>query len=76
MPCHWLVKGTKDYCTCSTKNEFCGKHAFALRQGTTPPLPCKKCGNGTNSILQICIPCGQYRLASKLWRDKKLMVVN
>ncbi|CAG8777083.1 2492_t:CDS:1, partial [Rhizophagus irregularis] len=37
MPCHWLVKGTKEYCTRSTQKEYCGKHAFAIRQGTTPP---------------------------------------
>lgn len=27
----WLVKGMKEYCTCSTKNKYCGMHAFAIK---------------------------------------------
>ncbi|CAG8748136.1 6791_t:CDS:2, partial [Rhizophagus irregularis] len=75
MPCHWLVKGTKEYCTRPTKNQYCGKHAFTLREGSTPPKPCKNCGNGTNSALQICIPCGQYRKDTRCnLQDKVAMI--
>ncbi|PKY31460.1 hypothetical protein RhiirB3_449076 [Rhizophagus irregularis] len=56
-----------------TKNQYCGKHAFALRKGSTPPKPCKNCGNGTNSALQICIPCGQKDTRCNL-RDKVAMI--
>ena len=76
MPCKWLVKGTKEYCKHSTKNKYCGKHAYALRKGTTSPTPCKKCGNGTNSITELCIPCGQAKMGSSLWRERKQAIVN
>jgi hypothetical protein len=75
MPCNWLVKGTKEYCTRPTKNEYCAIHAFAIRKGTTPPKSCVKCGNGTNSSMQLCIPCGQNKVASKLWRERKATLV-
>ena len=62
MPCHWLVKGTKEYCTRSTKKEYCGKHTYAINRGNaTPPTPCINCGNGTNSQTQLCPQCGQTR---------------
>ena len=75
MPCHWLVKGTKKFCTRSIKNEFCANHAFAIRNGSSPPLPCRNCGNGTNSLVQLCIPCGQAKETSKLWRKRKLVPI-
>ena len=28
MLCYWLVKGTKDYCTRSTKNEYCENNEY------------------------------------------------
>ena len=70
MPCHWLVKGTKEYCSRPTKNDYCSKHAFAIRQGTKSPSPCIKCGNGTNSVTQLCIYCGQYKENSKIMAGK------
>ncbi|CAB4382101.1 unnamed protein product [Rhizophagus irregularis] len=76
MPCHWLVKGTKEYCTRPTKNEYCGMHAFAInRRGATPPSACLLCGNGTNSVTQICIHCGQHKFRAKLWRERNANVV-
>ena len=74
MPYHWLVKGTKDFCNRPTKNEYCGKHAFALRQGTKPPIQCLNCGRGTNSITQLCIQCGQHKEQSRLWRERQIEV--
>ena len=75
MPCHWLVKGTKEYCTRPTQNEYCGMHAFAIkRRGTTPPSPCISCGCGTNSITRLCVHCGQYKVHSRLRRERQLMV--
>jgi len=72
MPCHWLIKGSKEYCTKSTKKEYCGMHAYAIRKGAKPPSLCIKCGNGTNSKTQLCIPCGQNKEQSKLWREKQI----
>jgi hypothetical protein len=75
MLCHWLVKGTKDYCTRPTKNEYCGMHTFAInRRGTKPPSSCLICGNGTNSVTQLCINCGQHKEISRLWREKRINV--
>ena len=76
MPCNWLVKGTKKNCSRPTKNEYCGTHAFAIRKGTTPPKSCIKCGRGTNSSVQLCVPCGQSNAITKLWRERKTAVVN
>ncbi|CAB5199887.1 unnamed protein product [Rhizophagus irregularis] len=74
MPCHWLVKGTKEYCTRPTRNEYCGMHTFAInRRGTKPPSPCLICGNGTNSVTQLCIHCGQHKEISRLWREKRII---
>jgi hypothetical protein len=74
MPCHWLVKGTKEYCTRPAKNEYCGMHAFAIkRRGSKPPSPCIICGNGTNSVTHFCIPRGQHNELMRLWREKQIM---
>ncbi len=77
MTCHWLVKGTKEYCTRPTKNEYCGVHMYTInRRNGKPPIPCKSCGNGTNSLTQICIPCGQHKITSRLWRERMQLVNN
>ena len=47
-------------------------HAYAIRKGAKPPSLCIKCGNGTNSKTQLCIPCGQNKEQSKLWREKQI----
>ena len=75
MPCHWLMKGSKDFCNRPTKNEYCGMHPFAInKRRSKPPIPCKICGNGTNSKTQLCIPCGQNKELSKLWRERQVLV--
>jgi len=75
MPCHWLIKGTKEYCAHSTSKQYCGKHAFAIRQGTTPPQPCQSCGNRTNSQTQLCPLCGQARRYTILWKERNVIQI-
>lgn len=74
MPCNWLIKGTKDFCTRPTKKEYCGVHAYAIRNGTTPPKECLRCGNGTNSQTQLCGICGQAKAYTRLWNERKILM--
>ena len=73
MPCHWILRDTKETCPRSTKNEYCGTHAFAIKKrGARPPIPCLQCGNGTNSYTKLCVHCGQHIIRSRVYQEKQL----
>ena len=42
MPCQWLIKSTREYCS-RLKNKYCGQHAYAInKRGSKAPSPCKE----------------------------------
>lgn len=61
MPCNWLLVGDVILCKNPAKGQYCASHAFKIRKGVTIPQPCKGCGRGTKSSLQLCVTCGQGR---------------
>ena len=72
MHCHWLIKGTQEWCSRPTKKYYCGVHTFAIKKrGCKPPKQCISCGNGTNSVTELCMACGQHKMRSKLWRERE-----
>ncbi|GET03836.1 hypothetical protein GLOIN_2v1709137 [Rhizophagus clarus] len=59
MPCNWLLVGETRFCKNSTRDQYCASHAFKIRKGVIIPQPCKGCGRGTKSSVQLCVQCGQ-----------------
>ncbi|RHZ76064.1 hypothetical protein Glove_207g23 [Diversispora epigaea] len=59
MPCNWLLVSEIRFCENQTKEQYCASHAFKIRNGVIIPEPCKGCGRGTKSSVQLCVPCGQ-----------------
>ncbi|RHZ80267.1 hypothetical protein Glove_137g85 [Diversispora epigaea] len=47
------------FCKNPARGEYCASHAFKIRKGLTVSQPCKGCGRGTKSNIQLCVPCGQ-----------------
>ncbi|RHZ51135.1 hypothetical protein Glove_482g85 [Diversispora epigaea] len=59
MPCNWLLVSETRFCGNQTKEQYCASHAFKIQNGVIIPEPCKECGRGTKSSVQLCVPCGQ-----------------
>ncbi|RHZ82148.1 hypothetical protein Glove_114g102 [Diversispora epigaea] len=59
MPCNWLLVGEVRFCKNPARGEYCASHAYKIRKGLTVSQPCKGCGRGTKSNIQLCVPCGQ-----------------
>ncbi|GET63310.1 hypothetical protein GLOIN_2v528075 [Rhizophagus irregularis DAOM 181602=DAOM 197198] len=59
MSCNWLLVGKTHFCEKSARDQYCASHAFKIRKGVIIPQPCKGCGRGTKSRVQLCVQCGQ-----------------
>ncbi|GES94749.1 hypothetical protein GLOIN_2v1709137 [Rhizophagus clarus] len=59
MSCSWLLVGKTHFCENSARDQYCASHAFKIRKGVIIPQPCKGCGRGTKSRVQLCVQCGQ-----------------
>ena len=71
MPCNWLLVGDTKLCKNPAKGQYCATHAVKIRKGIIIPQPCKGCGRGTKSSLQLCVPGGQGReRAYKYYKQK------
>ena len=70
--CEWLKISTTERCGKSCTYEFCKVHRQAQRNGSKTPVPCRKCGVGTQSQAYLCRPCGAHRINQKLsYAEKK-----
>jgi hypothetical protein len=57
--CRWLWIGESTLCSKPCMFEHCKQHRAQLRRGAVEPKPCRKCGIGTQSKVQLCVGCGQ-----------------
>ncbi|CAG8828180.1 35174_t:CDS:2, partial [Gigaspora margarita] len=53
------IVGDANLCKNPAKGQYCTSHTFKIRKGVIIPQPCKGCGRGTKSSIQLCVPCGQ-----------------
>ena len=74
--CQWLTCGSNNHCSKNCVKQYCKVHLCAIRNGHTPPRPCRSCGKGTNAETLLCRPCGnvvaQMRLGRKEKKTKRL----
>jgi len=73
MLCNWLLVGETRFCKNSTREQYCASHAFKIRKGVIIPQPCKGCGRGTKSSVQLCVQCGQGKERVYIYYKKKNM---
>src|SRR4051812_45969250 len=62
--------------TKSARDQYCASHAFKIRKGVIIPQPCKGCGQGTKSSVQLCVQCGQGKERAYIYYKKKNMGEN
>ncbi|PKK58477.1 hypothetical protein RhiirC2_857771, partial [Rhizophagus irregularis] len=51
--------GETRFCKNLTRDQYCASHTFKIRKGVIISQPCKGCGRGTKSSVQLCVQCGQ-----------------
>ena len=72
--CAWLKVGETDICGRSCCTVYCKIHLAKIRKGRGIPVPCRSCGYGVQSEIQLCRDCGRDRLPhrhialQKCWR--------
>ena len=64
--CDWLKVGEKELCGKSCCNQHCKVHRARLRKGSRIPVPCKSCGKGVQSEIQLCRACGRENVRYRL----------
>ena len=73
MSCNWLLVGKTHFCEKLARDQYCASHAFKIRKGVIIPQPCKGCGRGTKSSVQLCVQCGQDKERAYIYYKKKNM---
>ena len=69
--CEWLKSGSVNQCDKNCVKQYCKVHLCQIRNGHTPPRPCRSCGVGTNSETLLCRPCGNVVAQMRLIRKEK-----
>ena len=60
--CPWTKVGERGLCGKSCCGTYCKVHRFKIRQGSKIPVPCKSCGRGVQSNIQLCRACGRDKV--------------
>jgi predicted amidophosphoribosyltransferase len=61
--CKWLIINSLETCNKNCRGDYCHSHNQYI---TNVPKPCKKCGRGTTSAVQKCVPCSPHKELVKL----------
>ena len=69
--CNWLSVGRRTTCNKSCLFDYCKIHRMKQRQGRPNPKPCKICGKGVQSEIQLCNGCGREKVRLSNKRAKK-----
>ena len=72
--CIWLKQNSLERCSNKSASEggFCKIHSRCVATSKSPPpVPCKSCGCGTKSKLQLCLNCGRHNEAVKSWNKQR-----
>lgn len=60
--CAWLKVGDRMTCGKSCMKTYCKFHLAKIRKGKKIPTPCRKCGKGVQSEIEICRACGRDKI--------------
>ena len=64
--CIWLRIGSTIHCNRFCYGTYCSTHSSVIRRfGSVPPIPCKLCGGGTQSVTRLCVGCGAKKAIQK-----------
>ncbi len=63
--CAWQNVGEMKICGERCIQEYCKVHLARIRKGRKIPVPCRSCGCGVQSEIQLCRNCGRDRIRSK-----------
>ena len=55
--CAWLKVGELEIC-----GKGCKVHLFRIRKGSKIPVPCRSCGKGVYSKIEVCRACGREKI--------------
>ena len=55
--CAWLTVGKKKLCEKKCRGNYCKAHLVEIKKNRTIPVPCRKCGKGTQRAIQKCSDC-------------------
>ena len=79
--CNWTRVGEAALCGKSCCGTYCKNHLFKIRKGSKIPAPCRSCGRGVQSDMQLCRACGREKFRQrhisleKRARDQFLLVL-
>ena len=79
--CNWTRVGEAALCGKSCCGTYCKNHLFKIRKGSKIPAPCRSCGRGVQSDIQLCRACGREKFRQrhisleKRARDQFLLVL-
>ena len=60
--CAWLKVGELGTCGKSCCQTFCKVHLARIRKGSNIPAPCRCCGKGVQSEIEVCRACGRDKI--------------
>ena len=60
--CDWTKVGERALCGKSCCGTYCKVHLSKIWQGRKIPVPCKSCGRGVQSDIQLCRTCGRDKV--------------
>ena len=63
--CEWLKVGETEVCAKSCCQKYCKIHLARIRKESKIPMPCRSCGKGIQSEIQLCRACGRDRVRHK-----------
>ena len=66
--CGWLLIGSLNHCGKSCLGEYCNVHLARIRRESPIPIPCRRCGKGTQSETYLSGLCGADRAQKYLVR--------
>ena len=69
--CGWLLRGRKEKCGKPCEGEYCKRHNYKLRNGSTNHAPCKGCGVGVKTDYRLCGDYGGKVLKHRLRRKER-----
>ena len=69
--CAWLRVAEERLCGRSCCQKYCKVHLVIIRKGRKIPTPCRICGKGVQSTIELCQACGRDRIRQRHVRLEK-----
>ena len=70
--CVWLRVAEVRICGRSCLQTYCKVHLAIIRKGREIPVPCRICGSGVQSDIELCRACGRDKIRQRHIRMEKI----